>query len=199
MVTSNEKEFDMVFDCQKVFKEVMNALARPGKVFSVNEASAKLEGEHKTLTAIAFTFLDNRCKYFTCGEQEWSETIKERTLSAAVEPEEADFLLITSAGAEATECSEWVSKAKSGSLPEPHKSALFLIELESLTQGEALCLKGPGIQKERNITIPAAGKRWLEEREKQEYEYPCGIDFIFCTPDGELMGIPRTTKVGGEQ
>lgn len=35
MITENQ--FDPVFDCQQVFKALMNALARPGKIFSIAE------------------------------------------------------------------------------------------------------------------------------------------------------------------
>ena len=33
MITANE--FDLVFDCQQVFKQLMQAMANPGKVFSI--------------------------------------------------------------------------------------------------------------------------------------------------------------------
>ena len=40
MITENQ--FDMVFDCQQVFKALMNALARPGKIFSISENAEKI-------------------------------------------------------------------------------------------------------------------------------------------------------------
>lgn len=199
MVTLKEQEFDMVFDCQKVFKEVMNALARPGKIFFIGDSAAKLENEHKTLLAVALTFLDNGCKYFTSEKQEWSEEIRERTMAFGSDVEEADFLLIPRTDTETVNCSELFQRAKSGSLAEPHKSALFFIELDSLTQGEGLWLEGPGIKEKIQVNLPENGRMWLEEREKQEYEYPCGVELIFCTPEGEIMGIPRSVKTGGEQ
>lgn len=194
MVTVKEQEFDMVFDCQKVFKDIMNALARPGQVFSIRNSVEKLEVEHQTLTAVALTLLDNRCKYFTNGTQEWSDVIREKTMSLPSSPENADFFLISKQ--EAGGC-ELLGKGKAGSLAEPHKSALFLVELESLEGEEDLRLKGPGIKEEIQVMLSATGRKWIEEREKQEYEYPCGIDIIFCTPEGSLMGIPRTVMVGG--
>lgn len=48
MVTSNE--FDMVFDCQQIFKNVMNALARPGKIFSVTGSVQKITGDHAEMS-----------------------------------------------------------------------------------------------------------------------------------------------------
>ena len=37
-----ENRFDPVFDCQQVFKALMNALAQPGKVFSIEENVKRL-------------------------------------------------------------------------------------------------------------------------------------------------------------
>ena len=39
-----ENRFDPVFDCQQVFKALMNALAQPGKVFSIEENVKRLVG-----------------------------------------------------------------------------------------------------------------------------------------------------------
>ena len=40
MITGNQ--FDNAFDCQKVFKAMMNALAQPGKVFPFAGSAAKI-------------------------------------------------------------------------------------------------------------------------------------------------------------
>lgn len=196
MTTINEQEFDLIFDCQKVFKEIMNALARPGKVYSIKDSSRKLKGEHKALTAAALTLMDNRCRYFAKGEKEWEEEIRERTLAVQTEAEDADFWLIT--GQEAG-CYEILEKAKCGTLPAPHKAALIFVELESLTGGEEMWMEGPGIKDRIQTTLANEGRKWLKERDKQEYEYPCGVDFVFCTPEGEIMGVSRTVKAGGKE
>ena len=38
-----ENPFDPVFDCQQVFKTLMNALARPGTIVSMEKNVEKLE------------------------------------------------------------------------------------------------------------------------------------------------------------
>ena len=54
-----ESRFDPVFDCQEVFKALMNAFAQPGKVFSIEKNVEKLEGQCASLTAAAMVLLDN--------------------------------------------------------------------------------------------------------------------------------------------
>ena len=41
MITSDR--FDLVFDCQKVFKQLMDALAMPGKIRSIAREGQNLE------------------------------------------------------------------------------------------------------------------------------------------------------------
>ena len=52
-----ESRFDPVFDCQEVFKALMNAFAQPGKVFSIEKNVEKLEGQCASLTAAAMVLL----------------------------------------------------------------------------------------------------------------------------------------------
>ena len=65
MITANE--FDLVFDCQQVFKQLMQAMANPGKVFSIGQNSAKLHQPSGSLLAIAMTLVDSRCRFSVAG------------------------------------------------------------------------------------------------------------------------------------
>ena len=52
-----DQQFHLVFDCQKIFKALMNALARPGQIFNTKESIDKIEGASakvslKTETAV---------------------------------------------------------------------------------------------------------------------------------------------------
>lgn len=203
MKASNE--FDMVFDCQAVFKDFMNAMARPGTIFNIREQAEKLECEKGTLLAGALTFLDSRCGCFVCGEEELREQIQEYTMAKDVKPDEADMILVP-AGSGKEKIRELMEKGKSGTLAEPHKSATFLIEVDALgdsckEEAVSVTLQGPGIDKEIRIIVPETCLEWMEERDRQMYEFPCGVDLVFCTGDGQIMGIPRTTKIkeGGER
>ena len=53
-----ENRFDPVFDCQQVFKALMNALAQPGKVFSIQENVKRLGGDDAPFRAVALTLLE---------------------------------------------------------------------------------------------------------------------------------------------
>ena len=64
--------------------------------------------------------------------------------------------------------------------------------------GEAFSLTGPGIEGTVTVTLPAPCRAWLETRQAQAFEFPCGVDLYFLTPQGQVMGVPRKVKIGGE-
>ena len=192
-----DQQFHLVFDCQKIFKALMNALARPGQIFHTKESIDKIKGEHPALLAVALTVLDNRCGFYTHGTVDLAEEVREQTLAKETDEKEADYILITSDALSREECTALLQNAKVGTLPEPHKSCTFIIEVASVQDGDEGTLQGPGIQGTRTIHLPAQAWMWLEVRDTMQYEFPCGVDMFFVTPAGEWVGIPRTTKIGG--
>lgn len=190
-------EFDMVFDCQKVFKSIMNAMAKPGTVFKIEEQIKKIASDHKAVTAIAMTLMDNRTRFYITNCDELLTDIREKTMAVKSNAENADFLIavdvenMMDCGTCLLDC------AKVGTLPEPHKSATIIVCLDNFG-GETLTLTGPGIDGEKVIGLPESGILWMKKRASKNYEFPCGVDILFCTDKGELMGIPRTVKTGGD-
>ena len=178
----------------------MNAMARPGKRFNIGEQSSKLESSKKVLLAGAMTFLDHRCSYCVCGNDELGEQIQEYTMAKKVKIKDADMIFVPLGSVKTEEIEKILGQGKSGTLAQPHQSVTLLIETKERDNGEKVILEGPGIDGEIQIKVSGEEMSWMKEREKQNYEFPCGVDLIFCTENGEIMGLPRTTKVkkGGE-
>ena len=123
-----------------------------------------------------------------------SEELRELTYGVPAPLEKADYLFFPRMG----EPGPVIEKAKPGTLPEPHKSATLFLMTDSLTGGETFSLTGPGVEGAVTVTLPAPCRAWLEERQAQAFEFPCGVDLYFLTPQGQVMGIPRKVKIGGE-
>lgn len=194
MITVNQ--FDAVFDCQKIFRALMNALAQPGKVFSIAESVKKLEGEGAPLMAVGLTLLDNWRKFYVEGNDELAESLRELTYGVPVSLEEADYLFFPQLQ-ENLDIREVLGQVKSGTLPEPHKSATLIFLLPGLSGGKELLLSGPGIDGEISVTLPDWAGQWLKDRQAMKFEFPCGVELYFLTPDGQVMGVPRKIKVRG--
>ncbi len=190
-----EARFDPVFDCQQVFKALMNALARPGVVASIRPSIEKLPAEHAPLVASGLTLLDNWRKFAVFGCDALARQLRELTYGVPAPLEEADYIFIPLSCSGAFR--EVLSRAKPGTLPEPHKSATVFIMLERLTGGQPAWLRGPGVDGSLEISLPEEGQAWLRARQEMAFEFPCGIDLIFLTPQGDVLGAPRKITMGG--
>ena len=193
-----EHQFDPVFDCQQVFQSLMHALARPGKVFSIAENVQKIEGEYAPLMAAGMTLLDNWKTFFVCGAPELEEALHQMTYGVPGDAAEADYIFLPKGKTTLSLCRQMLSRAKIGTLPEPHKSATIFVLVDSLTGGTAQTLEGPGIDGTIDVSLPEEAVIWIAERQRMGFEFPCGLELFFLTPDGDVMGIPRKTGIGGD-
>lgn len=178
--------FDEVFDGQKVFRKILEAMSNPGRKISISEQAEKMHGDKGTFLAIAMTLLDNEVSFSICGDQALAADMELLTLSKEVSLEEADFIFVE----KEEMLAEVFQKAKCGTLEDPQKSATIIIETES-TCGKTLNLYGAGIDGILELEVPDVVEQTLELRKQQNYEYPQGIDMIFVTGNGDLFCIPR--------
>lgn len=178
--------FDEVFDGQKVFRKLLEAMSNPGRWVSIAAQSEKMYGENKDFLAIAMTLIDNEMSFNTCDNTKLEKDISLLTLSGKEELAEADFIFV-----ESEEMLKAVfSKAKCGTLEDPQKSATILIKINT-DKKEKISLYGAGIDEIIDIEAPNVVNRALELRKEQGYEYPQGIDMIFINENSELLAIPR--------
>ncbi len=189
-----DKEFDMVFDCQRIFKGVMNAMAKPGTIFNINEQSSKLVTEDNVPLALAMTLMDNRSTLYVQENEELLSVIREKTMAAKSNMDMADFVIVPNVERDKEYYSVLLNSAKIGTLPEPHKSAMVIVGLNEIDGKKKIKLEGPGIKECKEIMFSEAGVAWLYKRAEQHYEFPCGTDILFYTDKGEILGIPRTVK-----
>lgn len=193
MITSDR--FDLVFDCQKAFKELMDALAMPGKICSIAREGQNLEHPQGVMAAAALTLVDHSCTFAVMQDSALEEELRQMTYGRPAALEEADYIFLPdSQDMENDQVEEILEKAKKGTLPEPHKSAALFVGIPSLQDGEESILTGPGVKGQISIHLPQTGTRWLKIRQEMEIEFPCGVEIYFLTPEGELMAVPRKVK-----
>ena len=180
--------FDDVFDSQRIYRLILTAMSNPTRTVNIKEFADKLYGDYPEMLAIAMSLLDNEVSFFTFGSDGLSEKIVSLTLSRRERAENADYIFV----AEPTEMVFAIESAKCGTLRDPHKSATLIVR-NADTKKCRLRLRGAGIREETEFETTALVKTALETRERQFYEYPQGIDFIFVSENGELLSIPRLT------
>lgn len=193
-------KLDIVHDLQSIYRKMLDSTSRPGQLSDLRKEAALLEAEGQngctaSLLLLALTLFDQEVtfKVFSAQADAVSKTINQLTYAQPTETEQADYLLILQ-DAEIGSLEEAIHKAKPGTLKNPHVSATIIVETGSVTTGETLLLKGPGIQTMESACVDLKGN-WLESRQDKNKEFPLGIDMMVIDQNHQLLSLPRTTQI----
>jgi len=188
---TKKHSFHLVYDSQGVYRLILEAMSNPREIVSIREYADKLYGDYPTLLAVAMTLLDNEVSYHVCGNNPLADEIASLTLAGRESVEAADFIFIC----DLNHMEYAIENAKCGTLADPHKSATIIIQNEGVPSCR-LQLSGPGIDGQSEVALTQAAKDAIAIRDAQNYEYPQGIDFLLISGAGELLAIPRLTRMG---
>lgn len=179
-------DFDEIFDGQKVFRTLLEAMANPGRVLFIAQQSRKLYGDYAPFLALAITLLDNEVTFCSCDNPELQKDIPLLTLAEETSVEEADYIFVS----KPEQLSKVFEKAKMGTLADPQKSATILIRTD-VAGDRKLTMYGSGIHREITLCVSETVETAVRLRDAQAYEYPQGVDMIFVSENGEILCIPR--------
>lgn len=193
-------KLDIVHDLQSIYRKIVDSTSRPGLISDLRKEAALVEDEETkgctaSLLLLALTLFDQEVtfKVFSAQADTVSKTINQLTYAKPTETVQADYLLILKDAAKGS-LEEAIIHAKSGTLKNPHTSATIIVEVDSVTNGEALMLTGPGIQTTKPVYLDIK-ENWIESRQEKNKEYPLGIDLMFIDETHQLVSLPRTTQI----
>lgn len=187
---------DPVFDAQRAFRAVMDAMARPGTIHPLGLGAPLDAPLPPAATAIVLALCD-------------FETPLWLSPAVAARPGVADHLRFH-AGAPMAETRDaaafaLIDLAREGfepaafaqGLPDyPDRSTTVIGIVERLEGGPRRFLAGPGIAKLGEISAPLPADfpvRWAENRAR----FPMGVDLVLAAPEA-IIALPRTTRILGE-
>ncbi|CAB3793194.1 phosphonate C-P lyase system protein PhnH [Pararobbsia alpina] len=187
---------DTVHDSQNVFRALLDALSRPGKLVSID---AVLPGQDQHDNAhvplAAYAALLALADYSTpvLLQQE------NRALS--------DALRFHTGAPITVDCAQavfaYLHDARSmlpldgfslGDPEAPERAAMLFIRVDSLVDGEPMTWRGPGIRDTQIVQLSGVPASFWRERAQLASQFPCGIDCYFVQ-GGSIIGLPRTTRV----
>ena len=87
--------FDEVFDTQRVFRKLLEAMSNPGRIVSVSEEKDRLFGDFPSFLAVAMTLIDNEVSFSAAGNKELKQDIMLVTLSPEADTRTADYIFVT--------------------------------------------------------------------------------------------------------
>jgi len=187
---TKKHNFDIMFDSQKVFRLILEAMSNPTRIVNIKEYADKLYGDYPVFLAVAMTLLDNEVSFNTCENRYLSDEIVSLTLSRREKIDSADFIFVC----DEKDIKKVIENAKCGTLADPHKSATVIIQNDG-DLVHRLKFSGPGINGRIEIQSTQIVKDAIILRDTQYYEYPQGIDLIFISSDCDLFAIPRLIRM----
>lgn len=194
---------DPVHDAQAVFRVMLEALSRPGRVQAlpapVHQPFGHPAALKPALAAALLALLDAQTSLWLSpalaagGEvQAW---LRFHTGTCfADRPEAADFAAARAGEVDAA----LLGRLRAGSDEAPHTSATLLVEVSSLQASggpsPGLRLTGPGIEHEHRLSVRGLPSAFWRARIEQQQHFPCGVDLVLCQ-DTCAAGLPRSTAV----
>ncbi len=185
---------DKVLSAQSTFRSVMDAMARPGSVQRIVAAAGAPAAMMSGAAAIALTLFDHDTPVWldplmseTSDVTKW---LKFHTGAPVVlDSSICSFALIGDASALPA-----LDRFSLGSNEYPDRSSTLILQVESLTQGESLELRGPGIDGTAVLRAAIQPADLFERLAVNAALFPRGIDVVLVHGDS-IVAIPRTTRL----
>lgn len=190
-----ETKYDEVFEAQEHFRLIMDAMAKPGSIKTLDSEIIVYEGFSKASALIGFALLDSNTGFYQNYEENLDQYLILNTSSSPKSPENADFLFLKEPNIEF----QAIEEAAIGEPEYPEKGAFLIIEVskisdEAFSKSLELILKGPGVKGSKSIHVGGLSKKVLEAIQEKNMEYPLGVDTILTDPSGTLVCIPRSNQ-----
>lgn len=185
---------DPVLDAQAIFRAVMDAMARPGTVQPVKAEASPPAPLSAVAAAIALTLCDNDTPLWLDPTLHQAPAVAgwlgfQAGVPLAGTPADAHFALVADpAGLIALE------NFAQGTQEYPDRSTTLILQVESLTGGEALVLEGPGIDGSARFAPTPLPRHFVEQWKQNRARFPRGVDLVLAAPDG-IACLPRSTRI----
>ena len=184
---------DAVFDSQRVFKKLMDGMARPGTPQTIETAVAPPAPLATATGAVLLALCDHDTPVWlssTLRKTAVPGWVGFHTGAIATEEKGAAQFAVIEAGSTIASFGLFAQ----GSQEYPDRSTTVIIELPDLDGGQELMLSGPGIR-HINIISPSGlpeifPRLWAENNAI----FPRGVDVILTCAD-KFVCLPRTTRI----
>jgi len=185
---------DKVLSAQATFRSVMNAMARPSSVHRVAALAGAPGAMMRGTAAIALTLFDHDTPV-------WLDPLISKTVDVTRwfkfhtgAPVTANSSICSFAMIGDARTIPALDRFAFGSNEYPDRSTTLILQVESLTQGPPLELRGPGINGAAMLQATIQPADLFERLEINRTLFPRGIDVVLVADDA-IAAIPRTTRL----
>src|SRR6201999_2840844 len=185
---------DKVISAQSTFRSVMDAMARPGSVRRIAASTGRPKPIMHGTAALALTLFDHDTPLWldpamaaTPDAERWlkfhtsAPIVSDASISA--------FALIADPSALPA-----LDGFALGTPEYPDRSTTLILQVDSLTEGSALELRGPGIDGTATLRATIQPSDLFDRLSINAALFPRGIDVVLVAGDA-IAAIPRTTRL----
>ena len=184
---------DPTLDSQRIFRSVLEALARPGRIVDVPAAMRPPAPLHPATAAVCLTLLDFDTPLWlddAAARPEVVEWLKFHcSMPLVSEPAAAQLALVAD-----VERMPALGAFDAGTAEHPERSATVILQVWALIGGTGRRLRGPGIADEVRLDVagvPAPFWAWVSDNHAL---FPRGVD-LFMSAGQVIAALPRATRV----
>ncbi len=183
---------DPPVDSAQVFRAVIDAMSRPGKVVPVPGDLDPPAPMTPALAAVVLTLADFDTQLWLSPEFATDEVLAFLRFhtGASLVDDPADAAFAISLGREKAP----IADLPRGTPAYPDRSATLIVQVETLDDDGPLRLTGPGIRQESRLDVAPLPEGFWQARADAVGDFPLGIDVIFASRT-HVAALPRTTKV----
>jgi alpha-D-ribose 1-methylphosphonate 5-triphosphate synthase subunit PhnH len=188
---------DKVLSAQSTFRSVMDAMARPGSVQRIAAAAGAPATMMRGTAAIALTLFDHDTPVWLDPQmserRDVANWLKFHTgVPVVTDSSICNFAIIGDAPALPA-----LDRFAFGSNEYPDRSTTLILQVDSLTEGPALELRGPGIDGTAVLQAAIQPPDLFERLAINASLFPRGIDVVLVHDD-TIVAIPRTTRLAAK-
>lgn len=177
---------------QADFREALECLARPGRIGTVGDAAFPVPAARRAYSLL-LALADQEVSIAVSGADETVARFASLGTGARLaEPGSASYVL--SIG----DPGELLLDLGRGTPEAPEAGATVIVAVNSLAEGQAWELRGPGVAGSAHLRVSGLAISTLAARAVACSEYPLGIDLFLVDSGGRLAGLPRTTTITTE-
>lgn len=186
---------DPVAASQKVFRAVLDAMSRPGRIATIDEPIEPPTPLSVGAASLLLALADHDTPIWLAPEIRTPATAAFLRFHCGSpltdDPGEAAFAVATGDGLPA------LDRFGVGDDAWPETSTTVIVQLDELTEGSGLTLTGPGIATEHRLAVAGLRNGVWPEWTANGALFPRGIDLVLVA-DRRIAALPRTTAVGTE-
>jgi alpha-D-ribose 1-methylphosphonate 5-triphosphate synthase subunit PhnH len=186
---------DPVFDAQRVFRALLDAMARPGRVVPLGPHAAPPAPLSATAAALLLALADPNTPVFLDAPLAASPAVRayigfHAGAPIVATPGEAAFAVAADPVAMPP-----LSAFPCGTPDYPDRSATLILQVASLGgDGPGLGLAGPGIEESARLAVAPLPAGFAAAWAANRAIHPCGVDLVFAGP-ASVAAMPRSTRL----